>query len=158
MNISIQVAAAKLVAGLLACAIMVIARPSLPQRERSFGKGAVPSSLAFRAIAFCIVLLVAIGLSSQNWVSIPSQATSSRYVVSLLMSVGLLQLGLSDHPLRVGVGLLTLISGFEIIYSSLEPSLAVAALMAAVHLGIAVVVSYLLLHQIDEPTVAEQQR
>jgi hypothetical protein len=111
----------------------------------------------FRAIAFCIVLLVALGLGRIDWVFIPSQSVASKYAVSILMAVGLLQLGLSDHPLRVGVGLLTVLSGFEIIYSSLEPSLAVATLLAALHLGIAVVISYLLLHRRDEKTSQELQ-
>jgi hypothetical protein len=59
--------------------------------------------------------------------------------------MGLLQLGFQEEPVKVGIGLLTIISGFEVAYTTIEPSLAVMALLATVHLGIAVVVSYLLL-------------
>jgi len=41
-------------------------------------------------------------------------------------------------------------AGFEVIYSAIEPSLAVMALLAAVHLGIAFVVSYLLANVTDK--------
>jgi hypothetical protein len=71
------------------------------------------------------------------------------------MGLGLLQIGITEEPLRVGAGLLTLLSGFEIAYSSIEPSLAVVALLAAVHLGIALVVSYLLLVVRDERPIPE---
>ncbi|MFA9489706.1 MAG: hypothetical protein ACERK1_00570, partial [Anaerolineales bacterium] len=58
---------------------------------------------------------------------------------------GILILGLFDSAFRVGIGLLVMLAGFDIIYSSVEPSLAIVALLALVHLGIALVVSYLLL-------------
>jgi hypothetical protein len=40
---------------------------------------------------------------------------------------------------------LTVLSGFEIAYASVEPSLAVLALLAMVHIGISLIVSYLVL-------------
>jgi hypothetical protein len=63
------------------------------------------------------------------------------------LALGVLQLGLFIDPSGVGFGLLTLLSGFEIIYSALEPSLAVVALLSMIHLGVAIVVGYLLMLQ-----------
>ena len=64
-----------------------------------------------------------------------------------LMALGLLNLGLTEEPINAGMGLLTLLIGFELFYAVLEPALAVVALLAGVQLGIAVAVSYLALLQ-----------
>ena len=72
-----------------------------------------------------------------------SVSLSATLGAMLLLSLGLLHLGISEEPFRVGMGLLTALAGFEILYVAVEPSLAVLALMAAVHIGIAIIVSYL---------------
>lgn len=64
---------------------------------------------------------------------------------TILLAMGLLQLGLFGSSLRVGIGLMTLLSGFEIAHSVIEPALAVLALLASVNIGFATVVSYLML-------------
>jgi hypothetical protein len=61
-----------------------------------------------------------------------------------LIGMGLLHLGLTAHPLRVTAGLLTVLSGFEVLYAAVESSVLVAALLAAVNLGLALVGAYLL--------------
>jgi hypothetical protein len=61
----------------------------------------------------------------------------------ILVAMGLLQLGMTTHPLRVVLGLLTLLSGFEIIYATVEVSVLVTGLLAMVNLGMALVGSYL---------------
>ena len=50
----------------------------------------------------------------------------------MLAGLGLLQIGLNEMPMQVGFGLLTLLSGFDLFYVALEPSLAVAGLLSAV--------------------------
>lgn len=70
----------------------------------------------------------------------------------LLIGMGLIQLGFSNRSFRVILGLLTLLSGFEIIYASIENSALVAGLLASVNLGIALVGAYLLLC----PTMQEE--
>jgi hypothetical protein len=59
------------------------------------------------------------------------------------MALGLLKLGLSEEPLNAGVGLFLLLGGFQLFYFGIEPSLAIVGLLAAVELGVALVVSYL---------------
>jgi hypothetical protein len=56
----------------------------------------------------------------------------------------LLHLGLTAQPLRVVLGLLTVLSGFEILYAAVESATLVAGLLAAVNLGLALVGAYLL--------------
>ena len=140
-----QVAAAKLVAGLLACAIIAVALANVGWADQLLTPETIPSGMIFRAIAICLVLLAAVGLGGDIWSALPKMSTVAGYGATFLIAMGLLQLGFQEESVKVGIGLLTIISGFEIAYTTIEPSLAVMALLAAVHLGIAVVVSYLLI-------------
>jgi hypothetical protein len=61
-----------------------------------------------------------------------------------LVGMGLLQLGMSTRPSRVIIGLLTVLSGFEILYAVVESSILVTGLLAIINLGLAMAGSYLL--------------
>jgi hypothetical protein len=63
----------------------------------------------------------------------------------LLIGMGLLHLGITSYILRVVIGLMTVISGFEILYSAVEGSVLVAGLLALINLGLALVGAYLLI-------------
>ena len=71
---------------------------------------------------------------------VPNDVTLACY---MLAGLGLLLVGLSDDPMQVGLGLLTFLSGFEIFYVALEPSLAVAGLLGAVSFLVALAAAYL---------------
>jgi hypothetical protein len=60
------------------------------------------------------------------------------------MGLGMLHLGMTIQPFRVILGLLTVLSGFEALYAALESSILVAAMLATVNLGLALVGAYLL--------------
>jgi hypothetical protein len=62
----------------------------------------------------------------------------------LLIAMGLLQLGMTTQVLRVILGLLTTLSGFEILYAAMEGSSLVAALLVVINLGLGLVGAYLL--------------
>ena len=62
----------------------------------------------------------------------------------ILLGLGLLHLGITTQPFRVIIGLLTVLSGFETIYSALESSILVAAMLSIVNLGLAMVGAYIL--------------
>ncbi|MCJ7706139.1 MAG: hypothetical protein MUO38_00840 [Anaerolineales bacterium] len=155
LALPLSIAAAKLVAGLMACGALALSVAALRWRSPEVQAGALPSGHAFRLVAAGMVATVAVGLGLGNWMSLPGITAPGILGSTLLMGLGLLQIGITEEPLRVGAGLLTLLSGFEIAYSSIEPSLAVVALLAAVHLGIALVVSYLLLVVRDERPIPE---
>jgi hypothetical protein len=69
-----------------------------------------------------------------------------------LIGVGLLQLGMSVHPLRIILGLLTVLSGFELIYAGVETSILIAGMQALVVLGLALGGAYLLSAGVNEET------
>jgi hypothetical protein len=54
-------------------------------------------------------------------------------------------LGLTSEPLNVIIGLLTMLTGFEILYAAVESSILVAGLLAGTTLGLGIVGSYLLI-------------
>lgn len=99
---------------------------------------------SFRFVAGLVVLLAGVGISRGELISLPQLDPAVTLAATWMMASGLLQAGLFERPLRMGIGLLTFLSGFELIYSVLEPSLAVAALLAGVHLGLALIASYLM--------------
>ena len=146
-----QVAAVKLVAGLIACGILALTvAKSRPAAESASGI----AGRAFRAIAGILIMAAALGIGQSNWMRVPDIQPEAIMAAALLMSMGLLQLGLFRNPLRVSIGIITLLSGFEIAYSVIEPALAILALLASVHIGLAIVVSYLSL-EAEPPDVVE---
>jgi hypothetical protein len=76
---------------------------------------------------------------------VPSEITLACY---LMAGLGWLLVGLSEAPMQVGIGLLMFLSGFDLFYVALEPSLAVAGLLGAVSFLIALSTAYLRAAQI----------
>lgn len=65
------------------------------------------------------------------------------FAVSTLGLLGMFNIALADEPLKSGMGLLTVITGFEMFYSSVEQSLTVVGLLGVVNFMVALAVSYL---------------
>jgi hypothetical protein len=63
-----------------------------------------------------------------------------------LITVGILQFGITTNPIRVIFGLLTCFSGFEVLYAGMENSILVAGFLVIITLGIALV-GALFIHQ-----------
>ena len=136
---------AKFLAGLVACGIIYLGLSGSGWDEELDHDHPIPTGKPFRIGASLLVLLAAIGLSGNVSTLIPDLLSYVAQGAMMLLVTGILILGLFDSAFRVGIGLLVLLAGFDILYSSVEPSLAIVALLALVHIGIAWVVSYLLL-------------
>ena len=139
----LEMAIAKMVAGWMAGAILGIAMISVPGPLREI-EGSMKFGPFFRIFAASILTLAIASLiiQSESWLSMIS--VPLRWGSFMLIGVGLLQLSLTSHPLRVIIGLLTILSGFEIIYAAIETSTLVTGLLAGVNLGLALVGAYLL--------------
>jgi hypothetical protein len=99
----------------------------------------------FRAVAVAMAIVAAASLAGQPnplLLDLPPVPKMAGY---LLCGLGLISLGLSEEPLRAGLSLLTLLSGFELLYVAVESSLAIVALLAVVDFAVALAVSYLAL-------------
>jgi hypothetical protein len=143
------VAAAKLAAGLLACLVLGVSTAGMGWRAAGERAGALPTGPTFRWIAVLLVAIVAFAIGRDGWEAIPSLRPNVALGAMFLLTLGMLQIGITDDTLRVGVGILTLLSGFEVAYTAVETALAVMALLASVHLGVALVVSYLMVALAD---------
>ena len=149
---SLEIAIVKLIAGWMAGAILGMAMYSVSDiwkySDQSQKFGAIFRILAAVIIALAVTSLV---FNSESWLSMISAPI--RWASFILIGFGLLQLSLSSHPLRVIIGLLTALSGFEILYATIETSILVTGLLAGVNLGLALVGAYLLI----APTMERSQ-
>lgn len=139
-------ASVKLVAGWMSAATLGMTRSSFPSQGVE-EQGFWPRGRLFRLFAAGIILLIV-------WATTPAVDTimaDAGYAVTggslLLIGMGLVHLGITSYILRVVIGLMTVLSGFEIIYSAVERSILVAALLATINLGLALVGAYLLIAQ-----------
>jgi hypothetical protein len=141
----VEIAAIKLVAGLMTCTILAVSLSYTSWLAEPGEEYALPSNRPFQLIAVLLVLIAMGSTGSDIWAFLPNLLPEASLGSALMMTFALLQLGISEEPLRIGIGLLTLLSGFEVIYSAIEPARAMLALLAAIHMGIALVVGYLTL-------------
>jgi len=144
---SVPVAAAKCIVGWLAVTILAI---TISHEKKEFlqdaeGTIAPIFRMAIWILVFSSMLVLFPGLGGffQNppaGILLPS---------GFLLGIGLVNLGISEHPLRVSLSLLSLLQGFELSYLWVEQSLLVLALLAVMDLSILVVLS--ILHSYSTP-------
>lgn len=162
-NWPVEMAITKLIAGWMAGAVLGMALLSLPETapaDAGFSVYTRPQALGsedwapgayslsgqiFRLMASLLVLLTVFSLAPKlsAWAPQIDQTTAQGGLV--LIGLGLLQLGFTSQTMRTILGLLTTLSGFEIIYSAIESSTLVAGLLAGVTLGLALMGAYLLI-------------
>jgi hypothetical protein len=151
-----EIAMLKVVVGGLICAILYLtARRISPDRPaeqppggywgvRSVtwpGQEIFPSGIAFRLFALLLIGLAA--YSAAQSYPIPEVPEQINLVCYWLMFSGFLVLILTGEPLKAGQGLLTLSTGFELFYASIEHSLSLVGLWGAVNLLLALAIAYL---------------
>jgi hypothetical protein len=101
----------------------------------------VSARAAFGFLAALLVALAAYAVSVA--IPLPQLPPGLTGVCYLLAGLGVLLLGLSRDPIRVGLGLLTFLSGFDLFYVALEPSLVVTGLLGSISFVIALGMAYL---------------
>ena len=159
-----RLAIVKLLTGLFVCLILYITArqvnygrlpvdvspveaAALEQENRvRVGPYLLPTSLPFRIFAVLVVVLAAWLLAQRPGFWLPALPLGLEHLnlaVYVLMGSGLLSLGLTADPLRAGLGILMLMTGFELYYSVLEQSASVLLLLAVTNLLLALVISYL---------------
>lgn len=143
-NWPLGMASVKVVAGWMSAAILGMTRSGLPSQD--FDEGTIwPRGRLFRLFAAAMILLIVAATTP----SVDTIMADAGFAVTggalILIGMGLLHLGITSYILRVVIGLMTVLSGFEILYSAVEGSILVAALLAIINLGLALVGSYLLI-------------
>jgi hypothetical protein len=126
---------------------------TLLARLTALWKAQFSADFPFRVVAVAMAIVTAASLAGQPNVFLPGLSPVLKMAGYLLCGLGLFSLGLSEEPMRAGLSLLTLLSGFELLYVVVEPSLAIVALLAGVDFAVALAVSYLAL----VPVAARQE-
>lgn len=140
-HLPLGMATVKVIAGWMGAAILGMTRSSLDEAEDA---GILPQGRFFRLVAAGIVALVAAASAPAVDTMMADAGTAVAAGSLLLIGMGLLHLGVTDQPLRVTVGLMTVLAGFEVLYAAVENSVLVAALLAIINLGLALVGAYLM--------------
>lgn len=140
----VEIAAVKALTGWMVCAILGVSMFYVPDAWQGPEKTILFGPI-FRLLAAAILLLAIASLVIQSEAWLTMVSVPIRWASFTLIGMGLLQLSLTSHPLRVIIGLLTVLSGFEIIYAAVESSSLVTGLLAGVTIGLALAGAYLLI-------------
>jgi hypothetical protein len=94
--------------------------------------------------ALAAAAILAVWLAGRPFsVSLPIIPEHLDIAVYALVFLGLLNVSTTAEPFLAGVGLITFLTGFGLMYAALEQAEAMLAVLALVELSVAVVVSYL---------------
>jgi len=155
-HIRIEVAAVKGLIGWMICMVIYVterqasepapgeAPPAAePSGEESapHRQGKISARGLFNLLAALLVSVAA--YTAMLRIPLPEVTADVTLACYALVGLGLLLIGLSEAPMQAGIGVLTFLSGFDLFYVALEPSLAVAALIGALSFVIALLMAYL---------------
>jgi len=141
----IEIAVVKLVAGWMASAVLFLTYQNLIGPNSEGRMEAVLPGIFFKGFTALLIGISVFSLvpTALRWFL---GATQQQVLGGLwLLGLGLLQLLLTRDSLRITVGLLTVISGFEILYATLEASVLMTGLLAILNIGLAFVGAYLMM-------------
>jgi hypothetical protein len=137
-------ASAKVVAGWMSAAILGMTRSNLTRADQAEKQDNLPRGRLFRFFAALIVFIITASVTP----GVNAVMADAGFAVTtgslILIGMGLLHLGVTNQILRVILGLMTVLSGFEILYAAVEGSILVAALLAVITMGLALTGSYLM--------------
>lgn len=136
---SFGLSAVKLVAGWMALAILTASQGGGEVNQNPLNRQGVLFRIIAALVIWLLVFLIAPSLSFLT--TLPLPVTWSGLI---LIGMGLLQLGMTTQTIKVIIGLLTVLAGFEVFYASIESSVLVAGLLAMITIGLAAAGAYLI--------------
>jgi len=136
---------AKLITGWMVVAALGMTRLGLSTAEEEKEESVLPNGRWFRVVLMLVVALVTAGATPRIESAIPGLGLPVIAGSLLLMGAGVIYLGITSDTLNVILGLLTMLTGFEILYAAIESSILVAGLLAVTNLGLGLAGSYLLI-------------
>ncbi len=99
-----------------------------------------------RVIVAVLAVAISVGLASRSPLPIVNDLSLSRDLTTGAFSVmllGLINAALAENPLKVGIGLLSILAGFELLYTTVEPTLTIVGLLGLTNLFLALAIAYL---------------
>ena len=136
---------AKLITGWMVVAALGMTRLGLSTAEDEKEESFLPRGQWFRMILMAVVAFVSVGATPLIESAIPGLGLPVIAGSLLLIGAGVVHLGMTSGTLNVILGLLTMLTGFEILYAAIESSILVAGLLAVTNLGLGITGSYLLI-------------
>ncbi len=106
----------------------------------------ISPGLPMRLLAALLTLVLSLSLALRNPLPITGDPIISRdFTIGAfgLVLLGLLNVALNENPLKAGIGILTLLAGFELFYTAIEPTLTIVGLLGLTNLIIALAIAYL---------------
>jgi hypothetical protein len=142
LTLQVTLASVKMLAGWTVVGILWVGAAG--QVEEYWQVQLASAGRVFRLLSAGIVLVAVYSIAPavETWLPAPDRFSLLAGVT--LISLGLLHLGLTADVFRFALGLLTVLSGFEILYAFVENSVLVTGLLAGLTLGIGLVSFYLL--------------
>lgn len=137
-----------LIAGWLSAAILGMAAVSIPGRALFAGAGAISNQKLnplFNFLAAILIYLFVVSLAPQIPKWLPFLSVEQSLAALTLIGLGMLRLALDASSLATAAALLSLVSGFEIIYATLTSAQFAVGALAVITLFIAMAGAYLLL-------------
>ncbi len=159
--VPIELAAVKALVGIMICPVLYITarrvRWGLPEDEESEEAPAAErpqrrwwhilgAGWPVRVIVAVLALAISTGLASRSPLPIVADQALARDLTTGAFSVmllGLINAALAENPLKVGIGLLSIMAGFELFYTTVEPTLAIVGLLGLTNLFLALAIAYL---------------
>ncbi|HEY3291699.1 MAG TPA: hypothetical protein VGK87_16320 [Anaerolineae bacterium] len=149
------VALIKPLAGALVCLAISIAAQAADNQRATRGESvaveriqhvawrSVPAQVLLRAIAAALVLTAAFGATVRF--PLPGNARELGLGAYMLFASGILLMATASEALNIGIGLLMFVSGIELGYTPLEPSVSVSVLLGLMTLLVGFSIAYLTL-------------
>jgi hypothetical protein len=143
-----QIAGIKITAGLIVWLIVFFSAQQAGWRSVSSGSWFLSGWLLdarsrFRVFAVILASIIGWKMATPGILPFPVASEHVTFGALQLVCHGLLLLGLTSRPLKVGLGILTFLAGFGLLYSGVEPALMVVGVLAAVDVAVALAISYL---------------
>ena len=171
-----QVAVLKILVGLMICLVLYVTARQVGSRAPGQDSQAPaspaaeaikPGRAARRALASCLSFRLLIGVlagvailyaTGSGHLLMPELPVFINQAALTLIVMGLLVMGLTEEPLTAGMGLLAAMTGFELLYHSLEQATTVIGFLVGIDFLIAMIIAYLTIARHQAPGAAEQGR
>lgn len=103
----------------------------------------LPTDTPFRVFLALIICLVVWAMAQRADVLLTVLPVHFNLAILALVGLGLVTLSLTGEPLMAGMGLLTFLTGAELLYSALDQSVGMLGLLGIANLVVALTIAYL---------------
>jgi hypothetical protein len=140
----------KLIVGLMVSLMLYLTLKSSGLIESTLSRRHVTSGEIFRGTIALVLALISFLAAPALQQSAFPQSSQLLLTASLgLILFGLFQMGTITEPLYLVIGLLTFLSGFELLYASLEFSRLLEAMLTVVNLSLALIGSFFIVKDVE---------